>query len=84
MDGAAAIGTTHVYNADYDCSLRKAAADSLYVGGGNITCSQWIIAQTGFKSYYNSDVHTGATKIAFKVGDYYMNVIGGIVTAIWQ
>lgn len=84
IDGGAAIGTTHVYNADYDCSLRKAAADSLYVGGGNITGSQWIIAQTGFKSYYNSDEHTGTTKIAFKVGDYYMNVIGGIVTAIWQ
>lgn len=61
ISGGASIGSTYVYNAWRDCSLRNAAADSMYIGGdlyvnGNVTSETSFTATTRVKAgFYIQD-----------------------------
>lgn len=73
IDGGAAIGSTFVYSNWYDCSLRNAAADSLYVGGGLTTGGDLNIGGNAYISTMKSETSFTATtriKAGFYIQDY--------------
>lgn len=67
IDGGAAIGSTFTYNEWYDCALKKACADSLYVGksasvSGNLTVGSNLGVGGNFTSgSFSSSIQTGAS-----------------------